>query len=76
MFGGHQMDVMNKLSREKSYAEAGMANALSPRQMSLTEQLEARLQMHREEAAKLEETIDAVKKNPEIERVLNLLQRL
>jgi hypothetical protein len=70
------MDLMNKLAREKSYMDTAAGQAISPRQMSLTEQLEARLQMHREEAAKLEETIEAVKKNPEIERVLNLLQRL
>ena len=69
------MDLMNKIAmREKMAGEA--AGALQPRQMNLTEQLEARLVYHREETAKLEELIAAVKENPKIENLLNLLQRL
>lgn len=77
------MDVMNK-ARLKNISEAGGiaraeqlgTSAMQPRQPNLTEQLEIRLEYHEAEAAKLKEAIEAVKKNPELERVLNLLQRL
>lgn len=73
------MDMMNKALMRDKYAQeqmAGQAGVLSARQPNLTEQLEFRLEHHRAEAAKLEEAIAAVKKNPEIEHLLNLLQRL
>ena len=74
------MDIMNK-ARLKQQAETSMpvqdpAKSIQPRQPNLTEQLEGRLEYHQQEAAKLEEAIAAVKKNPELEHVLNLLQRL
>jgi hypothetical protein len=69
------MDIMNKALGRDKYTEAG-TSILQPRQPNLTEQLEMRLEHHEAEAAKLKEAIDAVKKNPELEHVLNLLQRL
>lgn len=77
------MDVMNKARLKNISEAAGIAraeqlgnSAMQPRQPNLTEQLEIRLEYHEAEAAKLKEAIEAVKKNPELERVLNLLQRL
>jgi hypothetical protein len=76
MKGSNYMDVLNKsLIREKACAEQP-GQSLQIRQPNLTEQLEMRLEMHEAEAAKLKEAIDAVKKNPELEHVLSLLQRL
>lgn len=75
------MDVLNKASlRAGTQVPAGvseqLAKTLDQRQPTLTEVLEGRLIYHRGEVAKLEEAIAGVKKNPELEHVLNLLQRL
>jgi hypothetical protein len=69
------MDLMNK-SRLAEVGAATQKASMELRQPNLTGQLEMRLEYHRAEAAKLEEAIAAVKKNPEIEHLLNLLQRL
>jgi hypothetical protein len=68
------VDIMNK-GALKAYADPGTL-AVQPRQPNLTEQLEGRLEYHEAEAAKLKEAIAAVKSNPELEHILNLLQRL
>lgn len=70
-----RVSVPGALSKQKLAAETANS-ALNLRQPSFTENLEMRLEHHEAEAAKLRETIAAIKSSPDVERILNLIQRL
>jgi hypothetical protein len=70
------MDLRNhSLLKQQAETVAQLA-ATAPRNPTLTERLEDQVAHYKVQLAKAEEALSALKANPEIERVMNLLQQV
>ena len=70
------MDLRNHSLIQEKAAMAGQIAATQPRNPTLTERLEDQVAHYKVQLAKAEEALAALKANPEIERVMNLLQQV
>lgn len=66
---------MNDWPKENAAGQVGLAVTSAPRQVTVTERLQANRDNLAAHLANVDAALEALKANPEIERVMNLVQR-